>query len=379
MTQSLPQRCFRGLSPLARRLYTEAARPWNRRFSDVEERHWWRHQGQHEPPPPPPQEQQPPSPQPPQPPGDCARVLRRMSVEDIRSSYIYGKLPSLAVPAEQLQLVLQAEADAEAPPPPPATTRMGTVDLLRKEDFLMKLCLALQRSGCPIPRNEYNMQLLLQALGVEGSFSILLSMIFVSFGAPASTNDETHLLRVGGGLDCYKLRKVNHLVNQLLEKKVESLNEAIAKLDAILAEPPLYSWQVMLACYALSSGTVAPLFFKGSLLDGLLSFLVGLVAGALFVISDSSRLIGKVRGWVGASLRPSIARTDPPPSNLPTHPSFPPIHPQQVGLILTAVLSSFLSTILTTTIPGTCSLAVHFGPITYLLPGWSVVGTPACV
>ena len=80
-----------------------------------------------------------------------------------------------------------------------------------------------------------------------------------------------HILRVGGGLDCYKLRKANHLVNRILEHRVESLHEAIGKLDAIVSEPPLYSWQAKLLCYAVASGTVAPLFFKGSLVDGLLT------------------------------------------------------------------------------------------------------------
>lgn len=310
--------------------------PWQRRFSDVEERRsqqgrWWPgSQGQ---------AQAGPTK------GDrdrqfsttddgqaCAERLRGMSVDDLRSSYVLGKLPSMALVCPDTD-----GGDAEAPPAPPGTTRAGTeVDLIRKEDFLMKLCVTLHSYGCPIPRNEYSMQLLLQTLGVEGSFSVLPSMIFASFGAPISRNSETHILRVGGGLDCYKLRRVNHLVNQILEHNVESLPQAIAKLDSIIEEPLLYPWQAKLACYAISSGTVAPLFFKGSMLDGLLSLLIGVMAGTLWVLADSSYMLGKV------------------------------------GLILTAFLTSFFATILTEHIPGTCPLAVHFGAITYLLPGWSI-------
>lgn len=52
---------------------------------------------------------------------------------------------------------------------------------------------------------------LLKTLGLEGSFTVLPSMMFISFGVAISSNSETHILRVGGGLDVYKLRRVNHL------------------------------------------------------------------------------------------------------------------------------------------------------------------------
>ena len=41
--------------------------------------------------------------------------------------------------------------------------------------------------SCPIPRIEYSMQLLLATLGVDGSFSVLPAVIFVSFGLPISS------------------------------------------------------------------------------------------------------------------------------------------------------------------------------------------------
>ena len=44
--------------------------------------------------------------------------------------------------------------------------------------------------------------------------------------------------------------------------------------------------QSQLLAYAMSSGAVAPLFFKGSLLDGLLAGIIGLLAGGLYVLSE---------------------------------------------------------------------------------------------
>lgn len=88
--------------------------------------------------------------------------------------------------------------------------------------------------------------------------------------------------------------------------------------------------------YAISSGAVAPLFFKGSLLDGLWATLIGAMVGVLLVLCDSSYLLGKT-------------------------------------LLLTAATSSsFFATLIANHVGGTCSFAIHFGPITFLLPGWSI-------
>ena len=58
-------------------------------------------------------------------------------------------------------------------------------------------------------------------------------MIFVSFGSSASAASETHIIRMGQGLDVYKLRKVNHLCNQILERRIPALHDAIAKVSEL--------------------------------------------------------------------------------------------------------------------------------------------------
>jgi len=231
-------------------MYLDAVRPWTKRFSDVDER-WGGAGGE----------------------GvveEEGRVIeegveeeeeggeegggrpRALSIEDVRSQYVFGQLPSLALE--------EGEEPGEG-----GGEKAREVEVIRKEDFLMKLAVALLSYGCPIPRIEYSMQgeegreegregrkgggvlygrlilissflpveisdegssqadprihiptppflllVLLKTLGVEGSFSILPSMMFITFGVPISPNTETHILRVGGGLDVYKLRRVNH-------------------------------------------------------------------------------------------------------------------------------------------------------------------------
>lgn len=121
-----------------------------------------------------------------------------------------------------------------------------------------------------------------------------------------------------------------------MEHRILDLPHAISKLDSLIAEQSLYNWQTKVACYAIASACVAPLYFHGSLTDGLLTGIVGFFAGCLWVLSDASYILGKI------------------------------------GLITSAILSSFLGTVLSAHVPGRCALAIHFGPITYLLPGWSI-------
>jgi uncharacterized membrane protein YjjP (DUF1212 family) len=44
-------------------------------------------------------------------------------------------------------------------------------------------------------------------------------------------------------------------------------------------------------------------------------------------------------------------------------------------VIMASFISSFFGSILSYNIKGSCPLAIHFGPITYLLPGWSITSS----
>jgi hypothetical protein len=122
-------------------MYVDAVRPWTKRFSDADER--WGGGG-----------------------GAAGgkegvvveegRVIeeeeegggrpRALSVEDVRSQYVFGQLPSFAL------------EEGEEPGEGGGGEKAREVEVIRKEDFLMKLAVALLSYGCPIPRIEYSMQ-----------------------------------------------------------------------------------------------------------------------------------------------------------------------------------------------------------------------------
>lgn len=145
--QKLGQKLCKGVGPLSRRMYVDAVRPWNKRFSDVDERWGGAGAGVEE--------------------GGVVeeegRVIveeeggggegggegggrpRGLSIEDVRSQYVFGQLPSLALE--------EGEEPGEG-----GGEKAREVEVIRKEDFLMKLAVALLSYGCPIPRIEYSMQ-----------------------------------------------------------------------------------------------------------------------------------------------------------------------------------------------------------------------------
>lgn len=120
----------------SRKVYIDVARPWTKKFSDVGDR---RGKG-----------------------GDSGgmeeegrgrveegrtkeeRGLQRtISVEELRNQYVFGTLSSFVLEEEL------AEGGREL---------AREVKVIRKEDFLMKLAVALLSYGCPIPRIEHSMQ-----------------------------------------------------------------------------------------------------------------------------------------------------------------------------------------------------------------------------
>lgn len=54
-----------------------------------------------------------------------------------------------------------------------------------------------------------------------------------------------HILRASSGLDCYKLRKTNHLCNNILHKKITKLSDAIVKVQD---RPPPHTYPSSTPC-----------------------------------------------------------------------------------------------------------------------------------
>ena len=136
--QKAKEKLCRGVGSFSRKMYVDAARPWTKKFSDVDDRRGCR--------------------------GDAREVEeegeevieeggregrrelpRTTSVEDVRRQYVFGTLSSFALHEGEEPGEGEWELARE-------------VEVIRKEDFLMKLAVALLSYGCPIPRIEHSMQ-----------------------------------------------------------------------------------------------------------------------------------------------------------------------------------------------------------------------------
>eukprot|EP01114_Cavostelium_apophysatum_P018486 TRINITY_DN5724_c0_g1_i2.p1 TRINITY_DN5724_c0_g1~~TRINITY_DN5724_c0_g1_i2.p1 ORF type:complete len:563 (+),score=64.31 TRINITY_DN5724_c0_g1_i2:148-1836(+) len=151
-----------------------------------------------------------------------------------------------------------------------------------KKAFILKLTKALHIFGSPVHRTEYDMMYCCQALGVEGMFAIMPSMIIVSFGEADGdpTKSQTHILRVNQGLHCEKLLLAGELADHLACKKI-SVEQADDLLTEIIALKNRYNWKIKTICLGISSGCIAPLFFGGAQWELLACTIFGCIVGLL--------------------------------------------------------------------------------------------------
>lgn len=111
-----------------------------------------------------------------------------------------------------------------------------------KKVFLIKLTKALHIFGSPVHRTEFNMTYSCRALGVDGMFAIMPSMIIVTFGDSLKdpAKSETHILRVDQGLNCEKLMKMEQLADGIISQRL-TIEQAHDTLNEILQKGSLYN------------------------------------------------------------------------------------------------------------------------------------------
>ncbi|KAG0249176.1 hypothetical protein BG011_009541 [Mortierella polycephala] len=158
-------------------------------------------------------------------------------------------------------------------------------DMLQQQDLLIRLCKSFIRYGAPSHRIELAMEAMCKTFGVDGSFAFLPGLMMISFGDPDTHTSETHLIKCPQGFDMGRLAKVNRIARALVYGHMQP-GEALASLKEINAECKPYSTWVMLVSYALSSGLIAPLVFKGSWYDMLAGMGLGFVVGLMSLLAN---------------------------------------------------------------------------------------------
>ncbi|KAG0280586.1 hypothetical protein BGZ95_009535 [Linnemannia exigua] len=158
-------------------------------------------------------------------------------------------------------------------------------DIMLRQDLLIRLCKSLIRYGAPSHRIELAMEAMCKTFGIDGSFAFLPGLMMISFGDSDTHTSETHLIKCAQGFDMGRLAKVNKIARAVVYGDLEPA-EALAELKSINNEKPPYGIWVMLASFAVSSGLIAPLVFKGSWYDMLAGMGLGSVVGLTSLLAS---------------------------------------------------------------------------------------------
>ncbi|GJJ70640.1 hypothetical protein EMPS_02990 [Entomortierella parvispora] len=159
------------------------------------------------------------------------------------------------------------------------------VDILQRQDLLIRLCKSLIRYGAPSHRIEMAMEAMCKTFGVDGSFAFLPGLMMISFGDSDTHTSETHLIKCAQGFDMGRLAKVNKIARAVVYGQIEP-KDALTELKAVNAEKQPYGMWTVLASYAVSSGLIAPLVFKGSWYDMLAGMGLGSVVGLTTLLAS---------------------------------------------------------------------------------------------
>ncbi|PLW04473.1 hypothetical protein PCANC_28410 [Puccinia coronata f. sp. avenae] len=155
-----------------------------------------------------------------------------------------------------------------------ATITRHVADILKRQNFILKLAQALMTTGAPSHRLESQLTATARVLEIDAQFVHLPSIVIATFGDADTRTSETHFVKANGGIDLGQLHRVHHVYKSVVHDHT-GVAEGSAALHKILNESPLYSpWQRMIIAF-FCCGTISILGFAGSFVDGWVAGIFG--------------------------------------------------------------------------------------------------------
>ena len=190
--------------------------------------------------------------------------------------------------------------------------------LLKRQDFLMKLCKGFWMYGSPSYRLEHFMDASSAALNVDASFAFFPGMLLMSFGDTGrrkrfilscvfekltiyhpsldTHTSETHFLKVAQGYNLGKLEDVNTLAATVVAMDEEDMDidGAIDSLDEVLLRPNVYSPLILVFNAGAISFILCLMAFNGTWEIAFIALFEGLLVGGLSYLASKHRRYGNL-------------------------------------------------------------------------------------
>jgi len=152
-----------------------------------------------------------------------------------------------------------------------------------KARLLMRLGKAISEAGTPAHRLESSMQVLMDKIGLRGSFFAMPTALIASLGS--QDRQQAYMERITpGDINLERIVDLSEVIADLENDNI-SIEQALKRIDDIIKKPPAYPFWLVVLSFGLASTSVAGLF-GGGWYDVLFSGLMGLITGG-FLISTA--------------------------------------------------------------------------------------------
>ncbi|KDR66937.1 hypothetical protein GALMADRAFT_258828 [Galerina marginata CBS 339.88] len=157
-------------------------------------------------------------------------------------------------------------------------------DIIRREEFIMKLTRAMMMFGGPSHRLQGQILSAARVLDIQLSFLYLPDIVLISFDDSGTGTSHIKLIRQTSALDIEKLTDAFRLYWKVIHDKL-SVSDASLELDELMKKKPFYNWWQQIFIGGMCSASICTVSFGGSFVDSLMSFPLGALLVLIQVLS----------------------------------------------------------------------------------------------
>ncbi|KAK8004123.1 hypothetical protein PG989_003842 [Apiospora arundinis] len=189
-----------------------------------------------------------------------------------------------------------------------AKITIHVADILKRQEYIIKLCRALMLYGAPTHRLEEYLRMTARVLEIDCQFLYLPGCMLISFDDKATHTAEVRFVRLNQGLDLGKLKDIHEIYKEVLHDIV-SLDDAIGRLDEINKGKTKFPVWVRILAYGFASAFVGPFAFQARFIDMPLAFVLGCIVGFLqLAVAPRSDLYANVFEITASVITSFLAR-----------------------------------------------------------------------
>lgn len=200
-----------------------------------------------------------------------------------------------------LSMIWKAKEDRDA------KIKVHVASLLKRQQYIIKMCRALMLFGAPTHRLEEYLATTAKILEINSQFLYIPGCMIISFDDVLTHTAEVKIVRSAQGVNLGKLKDTHEIYKEVLHDVID-LDEALSRLDEVINAKDRHPVWLNVIMYGLASTAVST-FFKARLIDMPLILVMGCLLGILqLVVAPLSKTYSTVFEVSAAILMSFLAR-----------------------------------------------------------------------